>query len=91
MAKEKGRRKSKAAQVTAATRAERRRERWEDAIERMEHPDTAGFEGRGEAPAPRAPIDPATKRRRAWIGGIVTIAAAVAAALVALWAATSRG
>ncbi len=46
--KKKPRQKSKAAQVTEATRGERAGERWADRAEREKHPDRVDFQSRAD-------------------------------------------
>ncbi len=82
MAAKKGRPVSKAARATQAKRAERASASWEDEVARMDHPETATFRERsGDAEAPAVFHATAERRRPSWLGAVITLAIAVAAAI----------
>jgi hypothetical protein len=83
MAAKKGRQVSKAAQATQAKRAERANRSWEDEVAGMDHPETATFRERsGDAEAPAVFHAAANAPRRpSWLGAVITLAIAIAAAI----------
>lgn len=93
--KKKARPKSKAAQITEATRGERAGERWADRAEREKHPERVDFQSRKDQSEFEKREDTRTAdemRSQSWRSGVVmfVIVAGATALLVGMFIASGR-